>query len=68
MPIRVPRKICTIYKRTEEEKKVHAMGRELEETKSKLASTTKELDSTKKQLSNLSKRLDALESSNTSSK
>lgn len=55
MPVRVKRKMCTIYKRTEEEKKVHNMNRELEEAREKLASTTKELDKAKKELKNLSK-------------
>lgn len=55
MPIRVKRKMCTIYKRTEEEKRSHNMVRELEEARKKLASTTEELDRTKKELKSISK-------------
>lgn len=43
MPTRVSRPFCTVFKRTEDEKKLHAMGVELTETKSQLKTALDEI-------------------------
>jgi uncharacterized coiled-coil DUF342 family protein len=60
MSVRVQRKMCTIFKRTDEEKKLHNMSKELVEAQEKLASTTKELNSTKKQLKSLTSDIEKI--------
>jgi hypothetical protein len=51
MPTRVSRPFCTVFKRTDDEKKLHAMGKELSETQNQLAQAMNTIESMSKEMS-----------------
>lgn len=63
MSIRVPKKICVIYKRTEEEKRIHSMGKELDKTKKSLDDTSKELEYAKLMIDSLTDEINDIKKS-----
>ena len=63
MPIRTEKRFCTIFTRTEAEKRTALMSKELDSTKKELNKTSEELDATKKALDDLAKEVELLRSS-----
>lgn len=57
MPTRVSRPFCTVFKRTDDEKKLHKMGKELDETKGQLSSAMSTIETMSKRMEELEKLL-----------
>ena len=57
MPIRKEKRFCTIYTRTESERKAATLSKELDSTKHELEKASKELEDTRKALADLSKEV-----------
>lgn len=63
MPIRKEKRFCTIFTRTEAEKKAANVSKELDSTKEELNKTSEELEITKKALEALAKEVEDLKNS-----